>query len=135
MIDVERTHAGPGALLVGYVLVFVVLYRRPASGVAAATASGQSLLYFLVLPGLGLVAGGYAVVGGPYGSVLQFGFGTYLGLFGLALTFGALLSPDSVGIVIAAGVLILGLAVASVVSSVLRVADVFGSWATVGLPD
>jgi hypothetical protein len=122
MIGFDRIETDGGTLVIGFVLVLAVLYRHPARGVEAATAAPASLLYFAVLPVLGLVAGVYAALDGPYSTVPVFVLGSYLGVFGLALVFGTLLSPNPVGIITWTGLVLLALAVVALVASLLRVA-------------
>jgi len=122
MIGFDRIETDGGTLVIGFVLVLGVLYRHPASGVEAATADPASLLYFAVLPVLGLVTGVYAALDGPYSTVPAFVLGSYLGVFGLALVFGTLLSPNPVGITTWIGLVLLALAVVALVASLLRVA-------------
>ncbi|MEZ3117149.1 hypothetical protein RYH80_14635 [Halobaculum sp. MBLA0147] len=114
----ERTSGG--SLVVGYLLVFVVLFRRPTVGLAAATASVPSTLYFLVIPTFGVIGGVYSYYGGVYGAVGAFVFGSYLGLFGLALTLGVGLSPEPVWSLVGVGVLLSCLSVVTLVGSVVR---------------
>jgi hypothetical protein len=103
MIDSDPNETGGGALVIGFLLVLLVLYRNPASALETATASIQSGLYFLVLPIVGVVAGVYAIADGPYSALPLFFSGSYLGVFGLALTVGGLLSPDPIGLPLGIG--------------------------------
>ncbi|MDZ7745827.1 MAG: hypothetical protein U5K28_04635 [Halobacteriales archaeon] len=111
--------AGGGALVVGYVLVLALIFRDPESALAAATAGPEAAAYFLVLPTLGVVAGIYASLDGPLASVALFAFGSYLGIFGLALTFRSLLSSTPVGLLLGVGLVALALAVVALVTSVV----------------
>lgn len=122
MFDFDPHQIGGGALVLGFVLVLAALYRNPTSGLAAATADPQSLFYFLVLPVVGLLAGGYSYLGGPFNAIPLFLLGSYLGVFGLALTFGTLLAPDPFGILLGLGLLLLTLSVVALVASVKRLA-------------
>jgi hypothetical protein len=90
MLDIDTHEAGGAALLLGFLVVLVTLYREPASGVAAATASPGAVLYCIVLPAAGLLAGAYVSLGGPYSGVPLFLLGSYLGLFGLGLLLSGL---------------------------------------------
>ncbi|VTT86351.1 hypothetical protein DM2_2389 [Halorubrum sp. DM2] len=112
--------------MVGYVLVLALLFRDPGSALVAATAEPEAAAYFLVLPTLGIFAGLYASLDGPLASAGLFAFGSYLGVFGLGLTFGALLSPTSAGLLLGVGLLGLALAVAALAASVLELASVLG---------
>lgn len=120
MIDFNPRETGGGALVIGYLLVLLVLYRNPASGLEAATVNPQSVLYFVVLPVVGLLAGIYASVGGPYGAVPLFVLGSYLGIFGLALTLGYLLAPTPMGLPLVVGIVLLPLSIVALVASVLQ---------------
>jgi hypothetical protein len=121
-----RNELGGGALAIGSLLVLLVLYRDPASGIAAGTRGLQPAVYFLVLPVLGLLAGLYAAIGGPYGTVLLFLLGTYVGVFGLALTLGGLLTAGPVGFPLVVGLALLPLSLLALVSSLLRWATSLG---------
>ncbi|MFB6192173.1 MAG: hypothetical protein ABEI11_02495 [Haloarculaceae archaeon] len=103
-----------------------MLYWDPAAGLEAATTNVRSAVYFLVLPVAGLVAGGYAYVGGPYAAVSSFLFGSYLDVFGLGLTLGRLLAPDPVGPVLAIGIGLAALVLAVLVANVFRTAGAVG---------
>lgn len=112
--------------MVGYALVVALLFRDPESALAAATAGPEAAAYFLALPTLGVVAGLYASLDGPLASAALFAFGSYLGVFGLGLTFGTLLSPAPVGPPLGVGLLGLALAVTALAASVLELASVLG---------
>jgi hypothetical protein len=118
MIDLDPTETGGGALTLGFVLVLVVLYRDPANELEVATISFRSVFYFLLLPVGGVFAGVYAVIDGPYSTVLLFDFGSYLGVFGLALTFGRLLASDPISLLLWIGITFLLLSVTALVASV-----------------
>lgn len=120
-IDLDPRQTGGGALLLGFVLVFGVLYRDPSHGLDAATAEPAAAVYFLVLPALGLLAGVYASLDAPHGSVPLFVFGSYLGLVGLALAVGGALAATPSGLAVGVGLVVLALAVAALVASVLSV--------------
>jgi len=120
---VNLDHATGGALAGGFVLVVLLLYRDPASGVDAATASLPSLVYFVVLPAAGVLVGAYASAGGPYSALPVVLFGTYLGVFGLALALGSALAPEPAGLPLGVGLVVLALSLAALVGSVVRVAS------------
>ncbi|WP_241658426.1 hypothetical protein [Halorubrum sp. BOL3-1] len=126
MTRLDRTRVGGGALVVGYVLVLALLFRDPGGALAAATAGPEAAAYFLVLPTLGVIAGLYAFLDGPLASAALFAFGSYLGVFGLGLAFGTLLSPAPVSLPLGVGLLGLALAVAALAASVLELASVLG---------
>lgn len=90
--------SGGAALLLGYLLVVGLLFWQPLRGLAAATASLQGSLYFLVLPVAGLVVGGYTLYGGPYNGVFLFAAANYLAVFGLALALGFVSIPPLVSL-------------------------------------
>lgn len=125
MIGFDRIETDGGALAVGFVLVLGLLYRHPVRGLDAATADPGSFLYFVVLPVVGLISGVYAALDGPYSTIPVFGLGSYLGVFGLALVFGTLLSPNPVGITTGIGIALLALSVVALVASLLRVTRAF----------
>lgn len=125
MIDLDSENAGGLALVVGYLLVLGVFYRDPVGALGAATAGVQSLVYFLVLPVGGLLAGLYAVLGGPYSGAPVFLLGTYLGIVGLALTVGNLLASTGAGILLAMGLVLVVLSLVALVTSLL---SLFGSF-------
>jgi hypothetical protein len=122
MTGLDPTEAGGSALTLGFVFVLVALYREPASGLDAAMVSLQSIVYFFVLPAVGAFSGVYAATGGPYSAVLLFFFGSYLGVFGLALTVGSLLAPAPAGLSLWLGVSLLSLSVTALVASVYPLA-------------
>ncbi len=119
-MDLDPNETAGGSLVIGYLLVIVALYRSPASALEAATATPQTVVFFAVLPVLGLAAGAYAYVDGPYSGGPVFLFGSYLGLVGIALTLGALLGPTPLGLTLAVGVVVLALAVVALVASLKR---------------
>jgi hypothetical protein len=129
--NIDPSDAGGAALLTGFVVVVGVLYARsPATAVDAATSGVGSTVYFVVLPGLGLVVGGYAYAGGPYSGLPLFCLGSYLGVFGVGLTFGTLAAVSPSLSLLLGGVALVALAVVAIVASLLRL---FGSVA-VDLP-
>lgn len=125
MIDADRIEKDGGALVIGFALLLAVLYRYPARGWEVATADPVSLLYFGLLPVVGLIIGVYAALDGPYSTVPVFALGSYLGVFGVALTVGTLLSPNPVGIITGIGTVLLAFSVVALVARLLRVATPF----------
>lgn len=122
MLDTDPHETGGGALLLGFLVVLAMLYRDPASGLAAATATPGAVLYFLILPAAGLLAGGYAYLDGPYSGLSLFLLGGYLGLFGLGLLFGNLLAPRSDLLLLGVGLVLSGFATVALVASAWRLA-------------
>mgnify|MGYP006948679574 FL=1 len=117
MTDFDPNETGGGALTVGFLLVLAVLYRNPANGLEAAMVGPQSVLYFLVFPAVGILAGVYAAIDGPYHTALLFFLGSYLGVFGLALTVGRLLAPDPISLSLWIGLALLPLSVTVLLAS------------------
>lgn len=76
---------GGVALAVGYGLLVVALFRDPANGLATATGSAQSVVFFLVLPAVGLASGVYGYVGGPLHTGVTLLTATYLAAVGVSL--------------------------------------------------
>ncbi|WP_255152796.1 hypothetical protein [Halorarius halobius] len=111
---------GGGALVAGFLVVLLALYRDPVNGIAAATDGVATTVYFVVLPVAGLLAGVYAYTDGPYSVVPLFLLGSYLGIFGLALILGSVLGPNPVGLPLGIGVVLLSLALVALVAGVLR---------------
>jgi len=74
------------ALVVGYGVLIVALFRSPADGLATATATVQGGVFFLALPVLGVLSGVYTTIGGPFRTTVAFLGGSYLGVAGVALT-------------------------------------------------
>ncbi|MEF8840229.1 MAG: hypothetical protein V5A62_01200 [Haloarculaceae archaeon] len=116
----DTNEIGGTALVAGFVVVLVVLYRDPVSGLDAATDGAATVAYFVVLPVAGLLAGVYAYSDGPYSVVPLFLLGSYLGVFGLALTLGSVLGPNPIGLPLGIGIVLLSLSLVAVVASVLR---------------
>lgn len=116
----DSNEIGGGALVAGFLVVLLVLYRNPVSGATAATDGVTTILYFAVLPVAGLLAGMYAYIDGPYSVVPLFLFGSYLGVFGVALMLGSVLGPNPVGLLLGIGILLLSLSLVVLVASVLR---------------
>ena len=128
---IDPSDAGGAALVAGYLVTFGVLYaRNPAGAIDAATAGAGATAYFVVLPALGLGAGIYAYAGGPYSGGPLFGFGSYLGVFGVGLTFGTLVAESVSPVLLAAGLALVALGVVAIVASLLRLVGAVG----VGLP-
>lgn len=121
MLGFDRIKADGGALVLGFALVLTLLYRHPAEGLEAATGDPASLFYFLVLPGIGLLTGIYAGLGGPFSTVPVFALGSYLGVFGVALTVGSLMAATPTWTTVGIGLVLLALAVVAFLTSVLRV--------------
>lgn len=117
----SRERAGGVALTTGFLLAALVLYRNPASGLDAATATAGSMVYFLLLPVAGLLAGLHVAISGRYAAPLLFSFGTYLGVFGLAVTLGSLLATGSSGVLAVLGATLVVLGVVALVAGVHRV--------------
>jgi hypothetical protein len=129
--NIDPSDAGGAALLTGFAVMVAVLYvQDPATAVDAATSGVGSTVYFVVLPGLGLVVGGYAYAGGSYSGLPLFCLGSYLGVFGVGLAFGTLAAVSPSLSLLLGGVALVALAVVAIVASLLRL---FGSVA-VDLP-
>jgi len=126
---------GGAALVVGYAALLAVLYQDPTTGIAAATAEPTALLYFLVVPVAGLLAGAYAYADGPFAVVPLFALGSYMGVVGVLVTFGSLLSPTPVGVVLGVGILLVVLSVATLVASVVRSTEALGLGAVLSRPE
>ena len=120
--DIDRNETGGTALVVGYSIVLVAIYRTPTSAFETATGSFGPTLYFLALPAAGILGGIYAYRDGPFGAAALFVLGSYLGFFGIALSFGALLSANPVGIPLGVGLLGVLCATLALVAGVLQVA-------------
>jgi hypothetical protein len=80
------SRTGGIALVVGYSVLIVALFRNPADGLATATATVQGGVFFLALPVLGVLSGVYTTVGGPFRTAVAFLGASYLGVVGVALT-------------------------------------------------
>jgi hypothetical protein len=80
-------HASGIALVTGYIVMAVALFRNPADGLATATATGQGAVFFLLLPLLGILSGIYSIAGGPLRTPAAVFGSSYLGVVGVALTF------------------------------------------------
>ena len=123
--NIDPSDAGGAALLAGFVVVIGVLYARdPAAAIDAATSGVGATVYFAVLPVLGLAAGVYAYVGGPYSGIPLFSLGSDLGVFGVGLAFGTLVAASPSLPLLIGGVTLVALAVVVIVASLLRL---FGS--------
>ena len=98
---------------VGYLIVLALLFRDPSRGLAAA-GTAQGVLFFVVLPVVGLLSGIYAAFGGPFGGVGLFVAGSYLSVVGLTLGFA--LVPVSLPVSLL-GLVLFGCALAAVLTS------------------
>jgi uncharacterized membrane protein len=116
----EINKVGGGALVAGFLGVLLTLYRDPVNGIAAATDGIATIVYFVVLPAAGLLAGVYAYADTRYSVVPLFLLGSYLGVFGLALILGSVLGPNRIGLPLGVGVALLSLSLVALVASVLR---------------
>jgi uncharacterized membrane protein len=116
----DTNEIGGGALVAGFLVALLVLYRDPASGIAAATDGVATIVYFVVLPVAGILAGVYAYTDGPYSVVPLFLLGSYLGIFALALILGAILSPNPIGLPLGIGIILLVLSLVALLAGVLR---------------
>lgn len=129
--NIDPSDAGGAALFAGFVVVVGVLYARsPATAIDTATSGLGAVIYFVVLPILGLAAGAYAYAGGPYSGIPLFCLGSYLGVFGVGLAFGTLVATSPSIPLVIGGVTLVALAVVAIVASLLRL---LGS-AGIGLP-
>jgi hypothetical protein len=88
MPDIVTRRTGGLAVVVGYVLVFVLFFLDPTAGLSTATDSLTSTLYFLGFPTVGIVAGLYAVLGGTFSAVGLFVVANYLAIVGIGLSLG-----------------------------------------------
>jgi hypothetical protein len=75
------------------------------------TVDALAVASFAVLPVAGLLAGAYDFADGPYGTILRFDFGRYLGIVGIGVTFGTLASRSPNAAFLRLGLVLLGLAV------------------------
>jgi len=116
----DTNSIGGAALGAGFLVVLLVLYQDPVSGWAAATRGVATVVYFVVLPVAGVLAGVYAYTDGPYSVVPLFLLGSYLGVFGLGLTLGGVLGTGPLGVPFGVGVLLSVLSVVALVASILR---------------
>lgn len=114
MVKISFDHRTGGlALVVGYCLLFAVLFRDPADAVATATATIQGLLFVAVLPVLGLCSGVYLFLDKPFRTVVATLGSSYLGVVGIGLVFLATSNP----LVTPLGLLLVGLATVALVSA------------------
>jgi len=100
------------ALVLGYGLLVAVLFRDPGSAIGTATATVQGVVFFLVLPGLGVASGLYAYRDSPYRTGAVFVTASYLAMVGLSLAL-FVVSP----LVTVAGLCLFALAAVSLVAS------------------
>lgn len=105
-------------------MVGVLYARNPAAAIDTATSGVGAMVYFVVLPILGLSSGLYAYTGGPYGGIPLFCLGSYLGIFGVGLAFGTLVAGSPSILLLIGGVTLVALAMVAIVASLLRL---FGS--------
>jgi hypothetical protein len=101
------------SLVIGYCLLFAVLFRDPGAGVTTATETVQGLLFVVVLPVLGLFTGVYLLLDKPFRTAVAAIGSSYLGVVGIGLVF----LPTSNPVVTAVGLLFLGLATLALVSA------------------
>jgi hypothetical protein len=120
MVTIQTNQATGGALVVGFLVVLLLLFRDPHAGLDLASSGVSALLYFAVLPLVGVAVGLYTYTAGSYHTVPLFLLASYLGVFGLALTLGSLLSPDPIGPALVVGLVLLPLAVLALVGSLLE---------------
>ena len=119
--NIDPADAGGAALVGGFLLVIGVLYaRNPAGAVDAATAGFGAAAYFVVLPALGVAAGIYAYVGGPYSGIPLFCLGSYLGVFGIGLVFGTLVAESTSTPLLVGGIAAGILAIVAIVVALLQ---------------
>jgi hypothetical protein len=104
--------SGGVALVVGYLLFLAVLFRDPASGIETATATAQGVLFFLILPALGLGSGVYAYVDGLYQTAVVFVTASYLAM--VAITFALFFASQ---LATAVGVALFALSTVALVGS------------------
>ncbi|MEF8782535.1 MAG: hypothetical protein V5A39_06220 [Haloarculaceae archaeon] len=102
------------ALIVGYGLFIAVLFRNPTAGLAAATASAQGVVFFLLLPITGLVSGAYVFLDTPFRTTVAFLTGSYLAVSGIAI---ALLPADDTAITALLGLVLVGLGTLALVAT------------------
>jgi hypothetical protein len=111
---------GGSALVAGFSMIVFVLYRNPVSGIDAATDGVTTVVYFILLPVAGVLAGVYAYADAPYSVVPLLLLGSYLGVFGLGLMLGSVLGSTPIGLPLGIGVVLLLLSLVALVTSVLR---------------
>jgi hypothetical protein len=107
------------ALLVGYCLLFAVLFRNPGEGVTTATATVQGLLFVVVLPVLGLCSGVYLYLDKPFRMAVAAVGSSYLGVVGVGLAFLSTTNP----VVTPLGLLFVGLATLALVAALRSSVD------------
>lgn len=106
---------GGVVLIVGYLLMGGVLFTGPSDGILMATATGQGLFFFIILPACSLLIGIAAVLQWPYATVGAVLSGSYLAVVGIALALFVPTIPAVNGL----GVVLLGFGTFSIVA-VLR---------------
>ncbi|MFT4923194.1 MAG: hypothetical protein ACI8XM_002420 [Haloarculaceae archaeon] len=110
--ELDRRRGGL-ATLAGSLVVVVLLFRDPARALSAATTL-QGVVFVVVLPVGGILAGLYAVRGGPYSGIGLFVAGSYLAFVGLALGFSLV---QVSAILVVGGVVLFGLGVVALLAS------------------
>jgi hypothetical protein len=110
------------ALLLGYALVLAILYQDPSTGIERATRELPATGYFVILPVAGIATGGYALLELPYRSVLVFFAASYLGVVGIALALGGVVSATTA----VAGAGVFALATVAVVTAVRSFIEFLG---------
>jgi hypothetical protein len=80
------SRTGGVALIVGYAVLLLALFRNPGKGLETATATLQGGVFFVVFPVLGLASGVYLLLGREFRTVIAFCGGSYLGVVGVAMT-------------------------------------------------
>lgn len=126
-MNLDPHEAGGSALVVGFLLVLAVLFRDPVSGLQAAFVAPHSVLYFLVFPVVGLGSGVYVYADGTYSGIALFLPGSYLGVFGVALIFGGLLTPNQGTPLVGVGIILLSSAIVSITASIRRFVSAYRS--------
>jgi len=120
MVKISFDHRTGGlALIVGYCLLFGILFRDPGTGIMTATETVQGLLFVVVLPVLGLCSGVYLFLDKPFQTVVAALGSSYLGVVGIGLAF----LPTTNPIVTPLGLLLVGLATLSLVSALRSSVD------------
>jgi hypothetical protein len=73
------------AIAAGYALLIAALFRSPVEGIAAATATPASALFFFVFPAGGLLSAAYVARDWPLAVAVAFASGSYLAVAGIAV--------------------------------------------------
>lgn len=116
---------GGAALVIGFLLILLLLFRDPTRVVPAATGGIQSLLFLLMFPIAGFVVGIYTYFDGPYNAGPVFLAASYLGVFGLTLIVG-FPSSGIIGVFQVLGFVLFALSVVAILLSLQRLAEVLG---------